>query len=396
MKNKKKKNKRGILLRDGLLSSILSLLACYFISLLFFNISFFNPLSKALEDFSFLDVYYGERLNEEANIDPNIIIINIEDAKRLQIANLLKEILKENPKVIGFDIILEQLKNTKADTMLSYLLNHEKVVSGYVFTENETIYNHPFFKGEGSFGFVNFNFGYQDAVIRDFTGHYEQFKILHRAFSVVIARKYLSAQDWEKRNLDQKLNATRVINYQGGYERFLNFSISEFMVLEDKSVIKDKAVLVGYLGTPTGNSYDIEDRHFTPLNRTTAGKSIPDMNGITIHANILSMIIADSFMYRISNFWLAILTFIFSFLASIYFIWLDKRLKISYRTVRKAVLFVFAIVTVWLTLILFKYGVVLKSTPIIAVTIFSAGFVKYYKHLVRYINTKWKFRSYLK
>lgn len=396
MKKNKKKNKKGILIRDGFLSTILSLLACYIISLLFFNISFFNPLSKALEDFSFLDVYYGERLDEVVTIDPNIVLINIEDSQRLEIANALVEVLKEDPKVVGFDIILEQLENTAADSALFRLLNHKKVVSGYVLDVNGVTSNHPFFQGEGAAGFVNFNFGYQDAVVREYTGYYEQPKKLHSAFSVALAKKFLSKKNWEKRNLGQELASTRVINYQGNYERFLNFTIAEFMALSNKSIIKDKAVLIGYLGTPTGNIYDVEDKHFTPLNRITAGKSVPDMYGPTVHANILSMIITDSFMYKISNFWLLVWTFLFSFLASIYFIWLDKRLKISYRTVRKAVLFVFAIVMVWLTLVLFKYGVVLKSTPIIAVTIFSAGFVKYYKHLVRYINTKRKFKSYLK
>ena len=204
-------------------------------------------MSKALEDFSFLDVYYGERLDEVVTIDPNIVLINIEDSQRLEIANALVEVLKEEPKVVGFDIILEQLENTAADSALFRLLNHKKVVSGYVLDVNGVTSNHPFFQGEGAAGFVNFNFGYQDAVVREYAGYYEQPKKLHSAFSVALAKKFLSKKNWEKRNLGQELASTRVINYQGNYERFLNFTIAEFMALSNKSIIKDKAVLIGYV-----------------------------------------------------------------------------------------------------------------------------------------------------
>ena len=394
----KKKKKPGvlILLRDGFISTCLSLVVCYLISILFFNISFFNPLSKALEDFSFLDVYYSERLNDNPKIEPNIVLLNIEHANRLEITNALQAILKEEPKVVGFDIILKAFEQTAVDSTLASLLNHKKVVTGYVLSDYGTVSNHSFFKGKGPTGFVNFNFGYQDAVVREFTGFFENAKKTHKAFSVEVAKKFLSKKAWKKQDLDEKLTSSRVINYVGGYERFPNFTISEFMSLSDKSLVKDKVVLLGYLGTPTGNKYDVEDKHFTPLNEVTAGKSIPDMNGLTLHANIVSMIITNNFMYKVSNFWLLIITFVSSFMASIYFIWLDKRLKISYRTVRKAILFVFAVLMIWVTLLLFKYGIVLKSAPIIAVTVFSAGFIKYYKHVVRYINTKRKFKSHLK
>ena len=201
---------------------------------------------------------------------------------------------------------------------------------------------------------------------------------------------------WKNLNIDKKLINSSVINYKGNLEKFLCFSIDEFMLLKDKSIVENKIVLVGYLGTPTGNVFDVEDKHFTPLNEITSGKSIPDMYGLVIHANIIAMILNNSFMFEVGNGWIFFLMFFFSLLASIYFIWLTRRLKISYRTARKAVLFVFAILLVWFTLVLFKKGIVIKSAPIIAVTVFSAGFIKFYKHLVRWMNTKLKFKSYLK
>lgn len=396
MGKKKKKLSKYILLRDGFISTILSLSACYLISLLFFNISFFNPISKALQDFSFLDVYYAEKLDEEKPINTNIILINIENESRAKIAQALHQILKADPKVVGFDIILKDFKKTQEDSALAKYLKNEKVITAVILQEEQTISNHPFFRVKNAPGFVNFNFETQNAVIREYSAEKRFSKKTFSSFSNQIAKKFLSKKKWKKMMLSEKQKVPRVINYQGNLERFMNFTTKEFMDLENKDIVKDKIVLLGYLGSPTGNTFDVEDKHFTPLNKVTAGKSIPDMYGMVIHANIIAMILSNDFMFKVPRTWIFLLTFLFSFLASIYFIWLDRRLKISYRTVRKAVLFVFAVLMVWISLVFFKYGIVLKTTLIIAVTVFSAGFVKYYKHLVRYVNTKRKFRSYLK
>lgn len=395
-KKKKKKLSNWVLFRDGMFSTILSLLACYLLSLLFFNISFFNPLSKAIQDFSFLDVYYAERLNEKEDINTDIVLINIEHKGRHELGLVLKQILVAEPKVVGFDVILKDFRESVEDTLLAKQLNSKKVVSSIVLKDEKTISNHPFFRYKNKPGFVNFNFDNQNAVIREFESVSHQYNNHYQSFSTAIAMLYLTEKEWDRNKFDRKFKESKVINYQGNLNHFLHFTIDDFLALNDKSIVKDKVVLIGYLGSPTNNEYDVEDKHFTPLNKTTAGKSLPDMYGLVIHANIIAMILSNTLMYEISTFWIIVLTFLFSLLASIYFIWLSKRLKISYRTVRKAVLFVFAILLVWITLALFKNGIVLKSAPIIALTVFSAGFIKFYKHLVQWINTKIKFKSYLK
>lgn len=395
-KAKKKKLSKWVLVRDGLFNTLLSLLVCYLLSLLFFNTSFLNPLSKAVQDFSFLDVYYSERLNESEDIDPNIVLINVEHKSRYELGLVLQQILAAEPRVVGFDVILKDFRKTAEDTLLARQLKSKNVISSIVLSTGKTISNHPFFKNNNESGFVNFNSDNQNAVIREFESERQRLKTSYKSFSTAIAKTYLTKKEWKKFQLDEKLNGARVINYQGNLNHFLHFTIDDFMALDNKSLLKNKVVLLGYLGSPTNNVFDIEDKHFTPLNKNTAGKSMPDMYGLVIHANIIVMMISNNFMYKLSTFWIVLLTFIFSFLASVYFIWLGKRLKISYRTVRKTILFVFTIFLVWLTLLLFKNGIVLKTAPIIAVTVFSAGFIKFYKHLVRWLNTKTKFRSYLK
>ena len=393
----KKKRKITLLFRDGFFNTVLSLLICYLLSLLFFSTSFFNPLSKALKDFSFLDVYYAERLDPKQNVDTHIILVNVAHKTRSELALALQKVLRSKPKVVGFDVILKEFEETSTDTLLAYLLNQKNVVATRIIQpDSSDISNHSFFNTGGTSGFANFNFDSNNSVIRDFNGVYNLNGKPQVAFTTALAKKYISAGVWKANGIETKVSKTRVINYQGGLNRYLNLTIDEILNLEDLSLLRGKAVLFGYLGSPTANHFDIEDKHFTPLNQITAGKSVPDMYGLVIHANILSMLIDNDFMYKVPQFWFLALLFLFSFMASIYFIWLDTRLKLSYRTVRKAVLFIFSVLFIWITLLLFKRGIILKSAPIIAVAVFSAGFVKYYKHLVGYIKTKRKFKSYIK
>lgn len=395
-KNKKKKNKNFLLIRDGFFNTVLSLFTCYLLSLLFFNISFFNPIVKVLKDFSFLDTYYAEKLNQAKAIDTNIVLVNIGHEKRPKLLSALQKLTESKAKVIGLDVILKRFEETSVDTLLAETINHKKVVSASIVEPNGAkITNHSFFIHEGTEGFVNFNFDTQNTVIREFNGIFNTENGQHYSFALALAKKFLD--DNKTSILEKKTRQPRVINYSGNIDSYVHLSVDELLSLENNNMLLEgKIVLMGYLGSPTANIFDVEDKHFTPLNKIAAGKSPPDMYGLVVHANILSMLIDDNFMYKVSKFWYGFIMFLCSLFASIYFIWLSRRLKISYRTVREAVLLVFSVLFIWFSLLLFKKGIVLKTLPIIAATIFSAGFVKYYKHLIRFIKTKRKFKSYLK
>lgn len=130
------------------------------------------------------------------------------------------------------------------------------------------------------------------------------------------------------------------------------------------------------MGDPTGNPYDVEDKHFTPLNPVVGGKSIPDMFGVVIHANIISMLIKGDFMYRISNFWLTAIALFLNFFLIAYFMHVDKKYKISSRTKRKITLLIFSITLVWIALLLFKIGIIFRAMPIIGFTFICASSIK--------------------
>ena len=59
----------------------------------------------------------------------------------------------------------------------------------------------------------------------------------------------------------------------------------------------------------------MDDIHYTPLNEVVSGKSFPDMYGVVIHANILSMILSGKYPTLVSGFG----SYIFAFLLTMLF-----------------------------------------------------------------------------
>ncbi|MDT0557570.1 CHASE2 domain-containing protein [Ichthyenterobacterium sp. W332] len=393
------KKKTKLLIRDAFLSTLLTSVILLILSLAFFNIRWFNPLHKAFKDFSFLDIFYSEGFyNDQSIVINDIILVNVEDKSRTEIAEVLQQILKADPSAVGFDIILKDLKDDfETDAKLSDLLKHEKVITSCKTYNGKIEYSHPFFKGKTSnHGNTTFNSDTtQTSVKREFEGITEINGEKLMAFSALLAKKHLGKK-WKKYKLKERLKQTQYITYYGHYDDFLHLDFKDFNVYEKKDILKDKIVIMGYLGTPTGNVYDIEDKHFTPLNKYSAGKTDKDMYGVTIHANITNSLITNDLIFRVSNFWTYIITFLSIFFTTMYYMKLSKTYKVSYRTRKQLFQLIFAITLFSVSLFLFRYKIVFPFAIIIIGVILAGGYFKYYKHLTRYINTKRKWKTYLK
>ncbi|MGB1308208.1 MAG: CHASE2 domain-containing protein [Oceanihabitans sp.] len=364
------------------------------VSFIVINLSFFNPFLKVVKDFSFLDVYYAENFSDTKSVNPNIVLINIEHKDRFEIAMLLEEVMQQKPKVVGVDMIFKEEKEAFSDSLLASQLQNNTIVQAYILEKKESIYSHKKFQNNTK-GFVNLNFDNQESVVREFVGMHELNSKEHVSWAAQITKLAVGDSTWNARNYKKHLKGNTAIIYKGKYDSFLTLGYDEFMSQVDKNIINNKIVLLGYIGDPTGDIYDVEDKFFTPLNPVTAGKSIPDMFGVVIHANIINMLLKNDFLYRISNFWVYLLAFICNFFLVRYFLILDKTDKLGARTKRKIIVFIFSVVIGGIALWLFRYGIILKVTPIIAFTVFSAGVVKYYKHLIKFIQTKTKWESYI-
>ncbi|HNK61517.1 MAG TPA: CHASE2 domain-containing protein [Chitinophagaceae bacterium] len=275
------------------------------------NLGVLNPLKLGLKDFDFNDVYYSHVGNEQRNdIDQNITVVNIGAADRAGIAMLVEKVASYKPKVMGLDVLLDGERDPVQDSLMRDVVQKNKnLVLAVKYQEDSSgklIGGHNFFKTDSSlFGYVNFPYNSETETIRYYypfkKDAHNQHNVLPSFTSAILKLYDSNAYKRVEKMVDKKVTIV--------YSRRVTEKKKQYLVVEpetlmtdgvDTSALQGKIVLLAY-ATPF-NPLDIEDKKFTPMNEKYAGKSIPDMNGIIVHANIISMVMEDNFIKKVP-FW---------------------------------------------------------------------------------------------
>ena len=280
---------------------------------------FFEPVLNQFSSFRFYDIGY-QKLGGKEHSDLNIMLINIFDGDKnngevnnLVIAKLIEKLRLNNPKVIGIDKILKENENPEYDEYLAdvikqkddivltnELINFNGSVNRFdsiikpdkIFRDNaETGYNNILLKDKRYFSvryfFPHLLYGENDSVCNSFT------------------YKLMEKYDPEKiKKLEKRNNKVEIINYLGtifnsvGYRDYLT---DEYDLSLD-STLSNKIVIIGkfnVIGKDFFNYFD--DIYYTPMNEYFWGKAFPDMYRTQIYANILAMMLEDTYYTEISD-----------------------------------------------------------------------------------------------
>jgi len=379
-----------LLYRDAFLCTIMTFIVAALLYSVFINLSILDPFEKAFKDFKFTDMFYSERYNESLR-NREIVLVNIKHADRFQLAQTISKIAEQKPKVIGLDIIFKDRKLEFTDSILKSVLDVNKnIVTSYFHDKDSVVNNNDYFKLKNeNKGYINLNLKGQNTVIRDFIGvkgkDNKEF-----AFTTQLA---LAAGYIDKANALKELKKPIPINYIGNKDVFLNFDIDEISTYAIPA-LKDAVVILGYLGDGEEN-YDIEDKHFTPLNKEWVGRAVPDTYGVVIHANILNMLSKQNLIYRVSVLTTYVIAFILCFFTVFFALKLYKRNSFVFDISEKIVQLVLSIVFLYLALLLLQVNIYVSIVPIILLCLLGIEMIDYYEHLVKYLNKKFKWESHL-
>lgn len=276
------------------------------------NLGFFNPMKNALYDFDVNDIVFS-KLSPDKSADTNIVIVNIGYLNRPQIAELITKIKSYKPKVVGLDILFREHKEPIGDSLLSNAIKLDgntvivNKLSG--FNEEKQRYDtlttsiNEFSKSSYS-GFANFpsKAGSNLTTIRLFKSESKYKDSTIDAFATEIVKLF------DRKNYDELMkrnNDFETINYRGNVDKFFYIDGTNLDNLDNIDFIKNKIVLLGFLGEYPSHTI-LEDIFYTPLNENYAGKTYPDMYGVVIHANIISMILQKSYINSLPS-WFEVL-----------------------------------------------------------------------------------------
>ena len=359
---------------------------------IFLNLSVFDPFTEAFHDFALTDLYYTKVKNRDTIYKGPVVIINIEDKDRTQIAYLLQRVQEGKPKTVALDIVFKQRINQQ-DSLLKKELNvHSNYVFGYTAdfeNENENVYTDTFFTNQQD-GYVNMvgeNVEY--STIRDYHPYFNN----REAFTSAIIKHYDSST--YKKLLTRKNKKTE-IHYSGNLNNFTYFNFEEVMDPDfNASVLNKKIVLLGYLGMPkvnAGNRQD-EDKLFTPLNSHLSGRSFPDMYGPVIHANILQMVIGNDYIKVVPPWGVYLLSFIIIWLILPLMCGLFFKGDLWFNSAGTLVQLVGGIIIVFVSILIYRYlNIRFDPGLLSACLVLLPTFINLYEAFLKFMHYKLKFR----
>ncbi|MDB5222059.1 MAG: hypothetical protein JWN83_726 [Chitinophagaceae bacterium] len=364
------------------------------LSFLFFNVSIFNHFTQAFKDFTLTDIYYAKIINQSRIYKGPLVLINVENKSREEIAFLLQRLEEGKPKVIGLDIIFPDKKDSASDEILKQTFaRYTNIVLPYIASFDSTITetrNHEYFQTKST-AFVNLiGEDRQYSTIRYYYPVYNNVQ----AFTTAVIKMY----DSSKAAALLKKQRKTEIRYFGNTQNFAYQTFDEVINPSfNPGIVKDKIVLLGYMGSAGGNKGLLDDdRFFTPLNPRLSGRSYPDMYGSIIHANILRMALDEDYIYSFPAWLNWLLAFILSWIILPLFIkwWVHKAVWFHLYTMLLQV--TVSIMFVFLTILLYaKANLKIESSAVLVAVLLLGDFILFYDSIVQYLRhkLKWKFHS---
>lgn len=372
-----------------------------FLGMLALNLSVFDPFKNALKDFNYNDLIYSRLIDQNENFDTNIVLVNIAHLNRLEIAEQINIIRSHNPKVIALDGFFSQQRDSLADCKLKQQLSVDnKFIMAIAMSDyDKKSGNYNSIEKSDSF-FCNGNYGHinlggdkpKSSTIRRFKPVVNHKDTVIYSISAQIVRKY---NERAFQNLIKRGNEFEQINYIGNYKSFYYFDYDEVLNNQPElEIIKNKIVLMGYIGKYIGDTNDLEDIYFTPLNKEISGRSHPDMYGMVIHANIISMIISGTYKNTIPLWIELLISFIVSYFYIVFHKYTSTHIPKKFSFVKQFINLFLTIIAIYIGFMLYKNADIAVETAVfIAPILLYGSFLEYYQLLLLFLNQKYGLKS---
>lgn len=402
--------------RDTIFATLWVFIFIVGLGLIPLNLYVLNPLKQSMKDFDFTDMVYSKLgTNALDTIDKRIVIVNIGNADRAGIAGLIEKTASYNPKIIGLDVTFDGPRDPAADSLLSEVVKN----TPNLVMANQILYadKHSKMVENGFFGPVSHKQGFVNMVTKDLQSirMFLPFETVggkkYKSFAVSLTEEYdsLAVRHLEKRHKEfEAINYTRRLSRQGDDAVDADSKVKvkehdQYQTVEpdvlmadavDSSILKGKIVLLGYVNR---NPDDVLDKKFTPMNKRYAGKSVPDMNGIVVHANIISMILDKNYVKKVPSWVNLLIAVVVCWLFMSFFIRYYLENHIWFHLVAKIIQVASAVLFVYLGIHLYdRYRLKVDLKMSLLVIIMAVDVIYFYEAWAVWMHKKFKYHTVFK
>ncbi|MEI6681229.1 MAG: CHASE2 domain-containing protein [Bacteroidota bacterium] len=395
MKQIQQNNK--VLTKDTFLATIFSIVVVAMLSMFTLNTHIFDPFKRAFEDFRYTDLYFSKIKQTNTTIIPDIILINVGKLNRAELAKEIEIINRYRPKIIGIDVVFRGPKNKEQDSLLANVINNSNNI---VLASKYEQYNpeknafcsllKPFDQvKDKKTGFINIGSDFKNtSTIRYFISNIKEGQDTVFSFATQVA---MSFNPSIKKDILSH-NSFQTILYSLTSANFIMIDAKDVFTGSKKlELIKDRIVLMGYLGEPFLSSTDIEDKHFTPFNDKISGRSNPDMFGVVINANIVLMLLDKVHLHYVWGWVSLLITFILTFFHVWLFMILYKFYHKWYHVSTKIIQLLTSTIILLVVFYLYHYWhLYFEPAFTVVVILFTVDLIYFYEGLIKLLSRWFK------
>ncbi len=229
-------------------------------------------------------------------IENKIVLINMDTANHYELALLIKKVDFLKPKVLALDITFEKSEDQYSDIAIMKAIWNSKNLVMPVGLENYTAEEKNYRLDDAMHlnKFVPFNVkkGFVEAILdsNEFKtlSRFSAFELVNnkieKHFSLIVAENYNPLV--QTKYLKGSKERVRKIDFKHGKRNFKIVHINDVIANTiNKNLIKDKIVLIGYLGPE-----DI-DRFYVSIDKGSGKVVVCELYGMEILANIVCQIL---------------------------------------------------------------------------------------------------------
>ena len=363
----------GVCLLTALLAAIIGLVSV--------NLSMFNPIEQAFENFHMTDVYYEMSRSENIEMNSDIVMVDMVELRdRGEIGQVIQQICACKPRVLSVDLLFyKEGDDVLANAMLLGAIDEAEVP--IVLSCKLVDYNQEknsfdtlvtsFFEPMG-----NYTFAYGN-VLQDREGG--------------IIREYTLSQKCQEKTVYSLAYQTACVytgekpREQDINERLIVYGDTDFPVINFKDVrefadlLRDKIVLLGTYS-------DEEDAHFTPLGK---------MPGMKVQAYSMLSYIHNRNIQNLPIWFSIILAFIVCYLSSWVHYWVSRLWPKVDSYILSGYYFLLAALLVWAAFLSFMHlhCNINLLYPLAGIALIETA-RPLYEDSVRIIYNKWHWRIF--
>lgn len=361
---------------DNLIATLLAIVVIQHFTI-YQNLDFLNPFINLAQDLDVTDVVFSKIRNDgRYGVDSNIVIVNIGILNRRGIAEEINIINQYSPEIIAIDAMFRKPKTKNLDISLhNAFLNTKNLVlsSKLNFDYNKNKFTSiinpcsTIITKNSNIGFVNvitdksfkgLNKEQQKEMqkkyartIRKVTTRETVNDKTHYSFPAEILKLY--APDKFERLKKRKSNI-EIIDYSRLADKFITLDVKDIFERSPKlNLIRNRIVFMGFMGENM-NTLQNEDIFFSPLNTKFIGKTFPDMYGVVLHANVLSMMLRESYFTQLSDPINEIIKYLIVFIMMTGLLFLRYRFDMLYEPI--SIILVFSSLVLWFVLNIYLFN----------------------------------------